>query len=121
MEILPDSRLKESRGIVRGQLATSSYKVMLNWRPIFCANCGIGGGYVPEETLHCNFAFYLCEPCSEKLPPIEGTYVEPDVVFWEKVKAAQLEAYGRELNSEEIVECLKDSSHMLTKLSKERK
>jgi len=101
MEILPDSRLHVPKRVVRGEHKTANYKNMLNWVPIFCANCGVEGGFVPEET--CNFAFYLCQSCADKLPPLEGTYVEPDVVFWEKVKLAQLETYGRELAAEEIV------------------
>jgi hypothetical protein len=118
MDLLPDSRLRVPRGIVRGEHSTS-YKLMLNWAPIYCANCGRDGGAVPADT--CNFAFYLCEPCAEKLPPIEGTYVEPDIVFWQKVKEAQLEAYGQELTPAEIVEALKDGNHMLSKLARERK
>ena len=91
---------------------------MVNWVPIYCANCGVSGGAVPEDT--CNFAFYLCESCADKLPPIDGTYVEPDIVFWEKVRQAQLEEYGRELTNDEIIEALKDGNHMLSKLCRER-
>ena len=74
---------------------------------------------VPEE--HCQFAFYLCDPCAERLGPITNTYMEPDVVFWQKVKEAQLEKYGRELTAPEIVEALKDENHILSKLAKDRR
>jgi hypothetical protein len=90
--ILPDSRLRETKGRVSVRGTT--------FVPIFCANCGADGGGVPEE--HMTFAFYLCDPCAEKWGPIAGTYVEPDAVFFEKVKQAQLEKYGRLLTQEEL-------------------
>jgi hypothetical protein len=108
--LLPDTRLKEPKG---AKLFNG-----INWIPIFCANCGADGGLVPEQ--NCNFAFYLCPNCAEVHGNIEGTYMEPDAVFWEKVKNEQLEKYGRELTAEEIVEFLKDDNHPLTKLCKDR-
>lgn len=109
--VLPDSRLKNPKNFYQ--------HIGLNWVPVFCANCGAEGGFVPEE--NCNFAFYLCDPCATKLGPITNTYMEPDAVFWQKVKAAQMEKFGRELTEPEIVEALKDDSHVLSKLAKERK
>jgi hypothetical protein len=108
--LLPDSRTKVQKNVVR--------MGALNWTPIFCANCGKDGGLVPAE--NCNFAFYLCIPCSETMPPIEGVYMVPDEVFWQKVKEEQLSTYGRELSAEEIVEILKDDNQPLTKLCKDR-
>lgn len=118
MDILPDSRLTQNTHSVKGQLTTPQYKMMLNWVPIFCANCGVPGGYVPEDT--CTFAFYWCQPCADSLPPIEGTYVEPDVVFWQKVHDAMVEQYGGILPIHDIVEQLKDGNSMLSKLARER-
>jgi hypothetical protein len=115
MNILPDSRAKQAKGVKRHV----SWLGPLNWQPIFCANCGADGGYVPEENR--NFAFYLCQPCCDKLPPIEGTYVTPDEVFWKEVQGAQLEKYGRLLNPDEIAVELSDSSSVISKLQKERK
>lgn len=108
--ILPDSRLRETKNVV--------VRDGVNWVPIFCANCGADGGIVPEENT--TFAFYLCNPCAEKYGNIEGTYVESDVAFWEKVHAAQLEKYGRVLEPGEIVEQLKDGNSLLSKLARER-
>lgn len=110
VDVLPDSRLKQPKNIYN--------HIGLNWVPIFCANCGKDGGFVPEE--NCTFVCYLCDPCAEKLGPITGTYMEPDAQFWARVKAEQLEKYGRELSADELVEILKDGNNSLTKLVKER-
>ena len=67
-----------------------------------------------------NFAFYLCEPCAEKWSPLADTALSPDEAFWKKVHEAQIEAFGRDLTPEEIVEALEDDSHILTKLCKDR-
>lgn len=88
------------------------------WVPIYCANCGCDGGWIPEDAK--DFAFYLCEPCGEKWAPLAGTMMVPDEVFWAKVKDAQIEKYGRELQDIEIIEELKDGESMLSKLAKER-
>jgi hypothetical protein len=118
MDILPDSRLTQAKQVQRGEHRTPGHKLMLNWVPIFCANCGAPGGAVPEET--CTFAFYLCVPCGETWAPLAGTYLEPDVVFWQKVHEAQFEKYGRILTPEETVEALKHEQHLLSKLAKDR-
>jgi hypothetical protein len=88
------------------------------WRPIFCANCGADGGFVPEE--NCDFAFYLCQPCAEKHGKIEGTFMVPDEVFWKRVADAQVEKYGRVLTADEQVEALRDSDNLLSKLGRDR-
>ena len=108
--ITPDSRTKAPKNV---QLHRG-----LNWVPIYCANCGDDGGFVPEENT--TFVFYLCNPCAEKLPPIEGTYVMPDAVYWEKVKNAQLEDYGRLLSTHEIAAELENPDSQLSKLKKGR-
>jgi hypothetical protein len=114
-DILPDCRLKNPTNVIRDAYAGMG----LNWQPIFCANCGADGGLVPAE--NCDFAFYLCNPCAEKWGPIAGTYAEPDAIFFAKVKAAQIEKYGRELEPPEIIELLNDENSFLSKLAKERK
>lgn len=111
INLLPDCRLKQPKNIYN--------HIGLNWVPIFCANCGADGGFVPEE--NCDFAFYLCMDCAERLGPIVGTYMEPDAVFWAKVKAEQIELYGRELTAPELIEVLKDENNSLTKLVRERR
>ena len=111
-EIYPDSRAKESKGV--------RWLNGMNWVPLFCANCGADRGWVPEDSLNCNFAFALCDPCAEKWSPLTDTYLVPDYVFWENVKKEQLERYGRELTGPEVVEALKDDNHFLSKMAKDR-
>jgi hypothetical protein len=53
-DTLPDSRLKQSKGLVHGGPAG---QFRMNWVPIYCANCGAAGGLVPEENK--TFAFWL--------------------------------------------------------------
>jgi hypothetical protein len=108
--LLPDCRTKVQKTVVRlGEL---------NWVPIYCANCGCDGGLVPAE--QCDFAFYLCIPCSETIGPIVGTYMEPDAVFWEKVAQEQIAKYGRMLRHDELVEACKDENSTLAKLGRDR-
>jgi hypothetical protein len=85
--------------------------------PIYCANCGADGGGVPEE--HTTYAFYLCNPCTEKHGAPAGMLMMPDEIFFEKVKQAQLEEHGRLLSSAEIVTVLDDSSSALSKLARD--
>ena len=115
VDTLPDSRLKDAgKGIVRLPFANLC---PMNWVPIFCANCGAAGGYVPEE--NCTFAFYLCNACAEKWSPLAGTMAVPDEVFWQKVKEAQIEKYGRELTAPEVEAALKDGDSILARLAKD--
>ena len=118
MDILPDSRLKNIATAKAAQRRIVEGYGAMSWVPIFCANCGADGGLVPEEG--CNFAFYLCQPCADRWSPLSETYVEPDAVFWAKLKDAQLEKYGRELTAPEIIEALKDENSIFSKLAKER-
>ena len=110
LDLLPSSVPRETRNVVmRGAVP---------WVPIYCANCGCDGGHVPEDAK--DFAFYLCIPCHDKHGTIAGTMAVPDEVFWQKVKDAQIEKYGRELLAHEVVEELKVGDSMLSKLAKER-
>lgn len=92
------------------------------WFYLFCANCGKDGGRVrsTEIPLEQQFAFYLCDPCAEKYGAIAGMLMVPDEAFWAKVKEAQIEKYGRELEPWEVVEELKDENSMMSKLARER-
>lgn len=85
--------------------------------PVYCANCGKFGGAVPEE--HITFVMYLCNPCCEKWGPIAGTYMEPDAVFFEKLKQAQIEKFGRALTNDELARKLDEGDPTLTKLARE--
>lgn len=112
-ELLPSSVPKVIRGV--------RFKDGIAMVPIYCANCGSDGGFVPEAAVLCKqFAFYLCEPCAEKWSPLVDTLCVPDEVVWELAKQEQLEREGRELTPAEIVEALKDEGHYLSKIAKER-
>jgi hypothetical protein len=116
-ELLPDSRLKDQH---KGEVSILHPVVMnrLNWAPIFCANCGKPGGYVPQETT--TFAFYLCNPCAEKWSPLAGTMQVPDEVFWEKVRQAEIEQYGHVLSTPELLKALEEGDSALAKLAKDK-
>ena len=94
----------------------------MKWLPIFCANCSKEGGQVLETdwVRVKNFAFYLCDPCAAKWAPMVDVAMAPDEVFWHKVHDAQLENFGRELSEAELIEAMKDDTHILTKLCKDR-
>jgi hypothetical protein len=91
-EVLPDSRAKTTKGAIPGP---GGY-----WMPVFCANCGTPYGWVPEE--NCDFACWLCKECSETWGSIADTMFMPDEIFWERVKQAQIEKYGRMLTQDEL-------------------
>jgi|FreactTroBogLake_1042271.scaffolds.fasta_scaffold19252_3 hypothetical protein len=109
--VLPDCRPKVQRNIV--------HHVGLNWTPIYCANCGADGGLVPED--NCNFAFYLCNSCAEKWSPVEGTYMVPDEVFWQRLLEEQMNTFGRVLTDDEMHTELQNENSVLFKLGKDRK
>jgi hypothetical protein len=114
-EVLPNCIAKRSEKIVFGPNGTK-------WIPLFCANCGTDGGLVMETDWDRvkNFAFYLCQPCADKWAPLANTGLAPDEVFWRKVRSAQIEAFGRELSDQEIIEALKDDESIIAKLVKDR-
>jgi hypothetical protein len=107
--LLPDCRLKV-------ETVTQRHR-NLNWLPIFCGNCGTAGGWVPEET---TFIFYLCQPCADKHGKIDRTYMVPDEVFFQEVKNAQLEKFGRELSTPELVEALRSESSVISTLARSK-
>jgi hypothetical protein len=110
MNILPDSRPRWSKGVVRGPDG--------NLVQIFCANCGKPMGLVDEK--HCTFAFALCEsPCAEQYGDDAHFWKEPDAVFWERVAQAELEAKGRPLTLSELQVELEDTSSTFRKLADE--
>ena len=114
-QVLPESRLKDSKGVVRG--APWKYG-STNWVPIFCANCGKPQGYVPEE--NCTFACWLCDPCSEVWGELYMTALMPDEVFWAKVAMEQLERYGRILTKEEFQVVAESTWGALPKLLRDK-
>lgn len=111
LPLLPDSRLKTPKNV--------QIHLGRNWVPIFCASCHKDSGtFVMEE--NCTFAFYLCDPCAARFGNIDGTYAVPDEVFFERVKQAQLEEFGRELTVPELIEAVSQEDHILSKLAKDR-
>ena len=111
-DVLPNSLATIRRGVV-----------MRNgkpWVPIFCANCGADGGFVPEASVaeETGFAFYLCNPCGEKWAPIAGLMMVPDEVFWEKLREVQLEKFGRLLENDELIVQLADESSPISVLAR---
>jgi hypothetical protein len=113
-DVLPDSRPRRTRSVKR---VVNWFGLILNWIPIYCANCGKDGGLVPER--NCTFAFYLCQSCADKLGPIVGTYMVPDEVWWAKVKQVQFESYGRELTPKELALELDKIDSPMSKLARD--
>jgi hypothetical protein len=108
--ILPDSRARSAVGWVASPMGGHV--------PIYCANCGVAGGMVPEENM--TFAFWLCKPCFATHGEITNTMVMPDEVFWEEVKHAQLEKHGHTLNAEETRLALADPESLESRLARDR-
>ena len=112
--ILPDSRLVQPTGVVRGSAGPVP---STNWQPIYCANCGAEGGMVPAENM--TFCFWLCRKCEVTCVEIAGTMSMPDEVFWEKLKHEQLEAHGRFLTEQELIQVVEADASPLSTLIKE--
>lgn len=112
-EVLPESRLKDTKGVVRAAYA----RMPMNWVPIFCANCGTAQGYVPED--NCTFVCWLCDPCAEKWGTLYGVCLTPDEVFWQRVADEMHEKYGRYLTKEELQTVAQSNLGPLSALLKE--
>lgn len=113
--VLPDSRTKERS---KGRVGAKPGPMGLMWVPVYCANCGVPYGYVPEE--NCTFACWLCNECSETHGTIAGTMMMPDEVMWQKITEEQLDKYGRILGQEELYKILDENNSPLAKLYKEK-
>lgn len=110
VDVLPDCRTRERKGIVPSALG--------NQCPIFCANCGKFGGYCPEKMT--TYAFYMCQPCADSgLGDLAHFYQEPDHVFWKRVQEAQMEEHKRVLSADELIVQLDDPTTTLAKLADE--
>lgn len=117
IDILPDSRLRDRlKGVVRGLFSGVG---AINWVPVFCANCGRPHGYVPEE--NCNFACWLCTPCSERYGEQYGLALVPDEVFWKQAQEEQMEKYGRLLKSSELQAVAESGCTPLSKLLRDKR
>lgn len=105
-EVLPSSTLHDTtRGVVIDSIGVKHI-------PIFCANCGKSGGFVPEPSK--DFAFYLCDsPCGEKWQHLMGYMAVPQEAFWAIARAEQMERLGHLMSEIEILEALRDPNHWL--------
>lgn len=106
-DVLPDSRAREAKNVIRSPFG--------NLIECFCANCGTPWGRVREEEM--TFAFVLCNKCAEKFGPIAGMMVEPDEVFFARIReereAAKIE------DPAEFMKALEDPATSLGKLAAE--
>lgn len=108
MDVLPDSRARDSRGAI---MTPMGYMV-----PIFCANCGVKGGLTFEENM--TFLFWQCNPCFAKYGQLTNTMVMPDEVYWQKLRDEQMERYHRLLSNEELLSIVEADATPLATLIK---
>jgi hypothetical protein len=96
IDILPESRATVARNVTRTPYG--------DYEPAHCANCGIPWGIAPVKgtPAAAHFLFVLCERCAETYGNIAHTYVEPDAVFYARLRDEMLERFGRELTAEEL-------------------
>lgn len=122
-DILPSSVPKVIRGGKPGIFDLTGET--LEWIPVFCASCGVGGMRVPlVQVLSGGFVAWFCEAaqnnCAERYREQTMFAVIPDEIFFRKVQEAQLDKYGRELMPWEIVDQLHDPNSLMSQLARER-
>ena len=110
MVILPDSRPKHSKGEVYGEIAGLP---AMTWVPVFCANCGVPYGKVPD---HMDFVCWLCDSCVDKWGTQYGLALMPNERFWALAEAEMIEKYGRVLTADEVRAVTETSSPLTTLL-----
>lgn len=115
LPFLPDSRPRVAKNPIRIVNALGA----MNWVKTYCINCGCNGPLTLEETT--TFFSYLCTPCAEKHGQWDGMFAVPEEVFFERLKNAQIEQYGKELTEVELITALQDESSVVSKLAKERR
>jgi len=108
MNILPDCRTRDARGLV---MVNGAY-----WQPVFCANCHTEGGLTPEDS---TFFFWLCNDCFATMGEVTNLYMMPDEVFWATVQQEQVERFGRLLRPEELTDVVRADSSPLATLIKQ--
>ena len=106
---MPDCRAKVARDRV--------YRNGQTWVHMYCEHCGVSCGYIPERT-DC-FSWSQCDDCAEKFGPLDDR-VDPNHVWFERVKHEQIDLYGRELSLYEIVMQLDNPTSKLSLLAKDR-
>lgn len=99
-DVLPSSLPRITRNAKRGDFGWT-------WIPIFCASCSTPGGRIPEHAA--TFAFYLCDDCYAKHGHLTSTYVEPDLVFWQRVQAEWQEQFGDTIPTQDVLLEIRDA------------
>lgn len=82
--------------------------------PLYCGSCGVMGGHVIRE--RCNFAFWLCNDCSERWSPQVGVMMVPDEVVWAQMALESQDAQGNPFSAEKVNELVRDGNSPLAKL-----
>ena len=101
LNILPDSRLKETKAVVLADWPMpDGTAVRMQMEPIYCVNCGRPNGYVPAGVV--SWVSWLCLPCAETWGEHANNWRHPDESFWEAVGAEMIERFGRHLTGDEI-------------------
>jgi hypothetical protein len=109
-DLLPDSRPRLVRGARLG--ADGAY-----WIPIYCYNCGVAGGSVPEQNMR--FVSWLCKECAATYAVAQNELLMPDEVFWELVAQEQMDQFGRPLTEQELVQVVEADATPLAALIKQ--
>lgn len=100
VSVLPDSRLRESRGNVMVDWPLDGGSVRLELEPIFCFNCGTPSGHVPVGLM--SFVSWMCHPCSVQWGTAAKAHNTADQAFWDKVYECMMTKYGRALTEHEL-------------------
>lgn len=100
-DILPDSRLKDPKGIVMCDWPMGNGKtVRLCMEPIFCFNCGKPNGYVPQHIM--SFVSWLCLDCSVTWGKEASLHSSADEEFWKAVENEMVAKFGKGLTQKEL-------------------
>jgi hypothetical protein len=110
-DVLPDSRARVRRGIVRVVFAGEARNMV----PIFCASCGAPQGLVEERFV--TFAFMTCDECDRKYGVVAGVMCEPNAALWERVREAQERDPVR--TPAELLQRLDDKSSIYAKIARD--
>jgi hypothetical protein len=110
MDVLPDSRTRERKGVIQGPGGQ-------NYVPVYCINCGKPAGMVSEKLI--THVTALCDRgCSGKYGDLADTFKDPDQVFRENLGEA-LSPLGRQVTAEELHRMLEDPSPALAALARD--
>ena len=112
VDVLPSSLITTPFTRANARLVNGTYEI-----PVYCANCGKLGLWVPETALEQvggEFVFYLCPKC-DAWAPIAGLMKVPDEVFAENCRE---DLEGK--SPEQVAIELEDVNSTLSLLKRER-